>query len=573
MADLPELLSDNARLSGLRISAPSAEVTPGFDPETLGYSADVGFLASTVVVTAVAEDPAASIEIEGQEVVSAEPSSPIDLSVGLNELSIVVTAENGDERTYSVHLARATDLVGLPSYFKASNTESFDHFGFSVAVSGDTLAVAARDEDSSATGIDGDEQDDGAPESGAVFVFVRENGGWSQQAYLKASNTGAADYFGHSLALHEDTLVVGAPFEDSASAGVNGDSADNSSDRSGAAYVFVRDNGLWSQQAYLKASNPDPLDGFGTSVAVWGDSIVVGAPYEASFATGVNGNQSDDSVSESGAAYLFVRNGSTWTQQAYLKASNTQLDDHFGREVGVWDDTLVVAAVDEDSGALGVNGNQGDNSALNSGAVYVFVRRGLAWTQQAYLKASNTGASDNFGDSLAIDGETVAVGAILEDSRTSGVGSTPNDAGVDNGAVYVFVRSGEAWSQQAYVKASNTGDGDLFGHSLALSGDRLLVGADGEDSSAIGLDGNESTENVTDAGAAYLYLRSAGAWSKEAYLKASNTDVPDHFGFTVAISGDLLAIGALYEDSLATGIDGDGSNEGASESGAVYLYR
>src|SRR5262249_48569900 len=194
-----------------------------------------------------------------------------------------------------------------------------------------------------------------------------------------------------------DTVVVGANQESSAATGVDGNQSDNSKVSSGAAYVFVRNGGAWTQQAYLKASNTDADDLFGFSVAISGDTVVVGAFGEDSAATGVNGNQSDNSKPGSAAAYVFVRNGSTWTQQAYLKASNTDAGDRFGVSVAVSGDTVVVGANNESSGATGVNGDQADNSAFSAGAAYVFIRSGTVWSQQAYLKASNTRAGDFFG--------------------------------------------------------------------------------------------------------------------------------------------------------------------------------
>jgi hypothetical protein len=168
--------------------------------------------------------------------------------------------------------------------------------------------------------------------------------------------------------------------------------------------VFVRVGGVWTQQAYLKASNPEEDDEFGEFVAVSGDTVVVGAIGESSSATGVNGNQSEDTASSSGAAYVFVRRGTNWSQQAYLKASNTGSADSFGRSLAVSGDTVVVGANHEDSNAIGVNGNQSDNSASGSGAAYIFVRAGTNWSQQAYLKASNTGPNDYFGWSVAVSG-------------------------------------------------------------------------------------------------------------------------------------------------------------------------
>ena len=155
-----------------------------------------------------------------------------------------------------------------------------------------------------------------------------------------------------------------------------------------------------------------PATCFGRSVAVSGDTVVVGADGEESNATGINGDQDDNSASYAGAAYVFVRNGAIWTQQAYLKASNTDTFDRFGISVAVSGDTVVVGAFYESSNATGVNGDQNDNSAQYAGAVYVFVRDGTTWTQQAYLKASNTDMGDEFGASVAVSGDTVVVGAV-----------------------------------------------------------------------------------------------------------------------------------------------------------------
>ncbi len=192
----------------------------------------------------------------------------------------------------------------------------------------------------------------------------------AQQAYLKASNTGAFDLFGStSVAVSGDTVVVGALYEESNATGVNGDQADNSASAAGAAYVFVRTGTNWTQQAYLKASNTDVLDEFGGSVAISGDTIVIGAMLESSSATGVNGDQGDNNAEYAGAAYVFVRTGTNWTQQAYLKASNTGAGDFFGSSVAVSGDTLVVGAAHEGSNATGVNGDEGDNNAENAVSV------------------------------------------------------------------------------------------------------------------------------------------------------------------------------------------------------------
>jgi acyl-[acyl carrier protein]--UDP-N-acetylglucosamine O-acyltransferase len=325
---------------------------------------------------------------------------------------------------------------------------------------------------------------------------------------------------------------------------------------------------------YLKASNTDVSDSFGVSVALSGDTLAVGARYEDSAATGVNGDQSSSAAFASGAVYVFTRSGGAWSQQAYLKASNTDAGDFFGSSVALSGNTLAVGVHQEASAATGVNGDQSSNAAENSGAVYVFTRSGGAWSQQAYLKASNTGNSDFFGGSVALSDNTLAVGAYGENSNATGVnGDQSSNAASDSGAVYVFTRSGGAWSQQAYLKASNTDEHDYFGGSVALSGDTLAVGAFGEDSDATGVNGDQSPDTEHFTGAVYVFTRSGGAWSQQAYLKASNTDVTDYFGESVALSGNTLAVGAQYEQSAATGVNGDQSSNVADHAGAVYVTR
>ncbi|RYF42712.1 MAG: integrin [Comamonadaceae bacterium] len=464
------------------------------------------------------------------------------------------------------------NLTQAIGYLKASNTAAGDEFGSAMALSADgtTLAVGARNRGSQA---------------GAVYVFTRLGGTWLQQAYLQASNAEADDFFGASVALsaNGNTLAVGAFGEDSAATGVNGNQADNSASLAGAAYVFTRGGGAWSQQAYLKASNAGANDFFGVSVGLSndGDTLAVGAYRESGNATGVNGNQADNSAVDAGAAYVFTRSAGNWSQQAYVKASNTAASDQFGLSIALSGDgnTLVAGARGEDSSATGVNGNQADNAIINAGAVYVFTRSGGAWSQQAYVKASNSGAFDLFGQSLALsgDGETLAVGTDSEDSNATGInGNQADNSASTAGAVYVFTRSAGAWSQQAYVKASTTDAFDYFGYSMALSADgsTLAMGALGESSNATGINGNQANNSASQAGAAWLFTRSAGAWSQQAYLKAGNTGANDQFGTGVALSGDgnTLAVSAIGESSNATGTIGNQADNSASFSGAVYIY-
>jgi cysteine-rich repeat protein len=541
-------------------------------PNTFEYVVDLPLLQQSVTLTATVATPGDTLVIAGTPALSGVPSAELTLGLGDNVVDIVVDNPLGRQRTYRLFLRRAAELAQY-AYGKASNTGAHDLFGNSVALAGDTLAVAAPYEDSAAQGVGGEQTNEGATESGAVYVFRRTGTAWKQEAYLKASNTETGDFFGTSVALSDDTLAVGASYEDSATQGVGGNQDDNSAISSGAVYVFRRTGTDWQQEAYLKASNTGGSDYFGHSLALSGNTLAVGAWREASAAQGGQGDQDDNSAPGSGAVYVFRRTGTTWQQEAYLKASNTGAEDLFGFSVTLSGDTLAVGAYVEDSAAQGVDGNQADNSAPDSGAVYVFRRTGITWQQEAYIKASNTGVGDLFGYAVALSGETLAVGACFEASAARGVGGNQADNGApDSGAVYVFRRTGIAWQQEAYLKAINTDAGDEFGCSVALSGETLAVGARFEASAARGVGGNQDDNAAPDSGAVYVFRRTGTTWQQEAYLKASNTGTEDWFGWSVALSGDTLAVGARLENSAAQGVGGDQANNTATDSGAVYIF-
>ncbi len=366
--------------------------------------------------------------------------------------------------------------------------------------------------------------------------------------------------------------------------------------------VLGRDgSGLWSRQAYIKASNTDGGDIFGWSVAMDNDTLVVGAVNEDSAATGINGDQSDDNAPDSGAVYVFVRDGAgLWSQQAYIKASNSQSGDKFGWSVAIDGDTLAVGTFGEDSSATAVNGDQSDNSASDSGAVYIFVRDAAQnWSQQAYIKASNSDSDDFFGRSLALAGNTLAVGAFGEDSASAGINGDELDnsafgrdpitdqldlRGCGAGAAYVFTRGTDnAWSQEAYVKASNADAGDCFGISVALSGTTLAVGANQEESFASNINGDEDGSVFLLVGAAYVFVVDEDRqWSQQAYIKNSQPQHAEYFGLGVALVGDTLAVSAPAECSVSNGINSvpmRGSNDEwcadpalVLGEGAVFLF-
>lgn len=570
----------------------SLTVSPGglaFAPEKTAYAVAVVSGTPAVSVTASVAQPTRVVMRINGTVVASGGKVTLPLSMATTLVRVAVQAESGAKREYLVTVTRPGLVPAQQAYLKASNPGADDALGTAIALSADgtTLAVGAFLEDSNAVGVDGNQADESVLDSGAVYIFVRVGSGWAQQAYLKASNTGTSgDEFGAALALSADgnTLAVGAHNEDSNGVGVNGEQGNDVAEDSGAVYVFTRAGSTWTQQAYVKASNTSPSSDFGGAVALSGDgnTLVVGARDEDGAATGINGNQADRSATSSGAAYSFARSGGVWTQTAYLKASNTNASDAFGRALALSADgsTLAVGASSEDSAATGINGDQTDNSISNSGAVYVFSRSGGGqWAQQAYVKASNPGASDGFGNSVALssNGSTLAVGADFEDSKAAGINGDQADNSISNsGAVYVFARTGGAWAQQVYLKASNPGAADHFGDgvSLTANGNVLAVGGSTEDSSAVGIDGDQTNNSALASGAVYLFARAGNAWTQQSYVKASNTDSGDAFGTTPCLTADgaFFAAGASGESSSALGVNGNQADNSLSSSGAAYVF-
>ena len=386
------------------------------------------------------------------------------------------TGINGDQNDDSLAQAgaayvftRSGDSWSQQAYVKASNTgraasegEAIgdgDQFGLSLALSGDgnTMAVGAPTEDSVAMGMNGDQTDDSATSAGAVYLYSRTGNTWTQQAYLKGANTGAGDLFGYGVGLSDDgnTLAAAGYDEDGAGRGVNPDLADGDRNGSGAIYVFSRTGTTWGQDAYLKGSRSEGNDALGYSLAISGDgnTIVAGAGDESCLVGGVNpagcdmDKPEDASGGSAGAAYVWGRSGDTWAEQAFIKASNPDLQDWFAARLAVSGDgnTLLVGAPMEDSNARGVDGGQQqDNSATESGAAYLFTRSGTTWSQLAYMKADNADEFDEFGASVAVsgDGRTLIVGARTESGGAAGVNGDQNDneAG-QSGAAYVWAVS------------------------------------------------------------------------------------------------------------------------------------
>jgi hypothetical protein len=517
---------ENADLDELSFSVPG--LTPAFTPATTAYDLHVSTLVRSLRVTASPVNPGATLEVAGSAATDGEPSPPIDVAADdITPVAITVSAVAGGEKTYRVDV-HPDGNVAQHVYGKADNAGEYTYFGWRVAIDGDTLAVSAVGEASCAIGVHPTGQPGtGCVNSGAVYVFRRRGSLWQLEAYLKPSNTEDSDEFGTGLALDGDTLVVGAFHED----GTLSDS--------GAAYVFRRAGGVWSQDGYLKPMNLQADQDFGWSVAVAGDLVAVGARLEDDTGSG---------TTDSGAVYLFRRDEEAWKPEARLAAATPETDAFFGYSVAVAEGVVVVGACGQGCPPY----PRTIPDPQTAGAAYVFRRGGTDWEQEAELAplaSPGPQAGDAFGYSVAVDGDTVVIGANGEDTSSS-----------NGGAVYVFGKVADTWSQEGFLKAASTDSEDRFGSSVAIAGSLVAVGATGEG------DGN---------GAAYLYGRNGSTWSEVKYLRASNTGNDDQFGFTVALSNDGLLVGAPFEDGSGTvPVHGPmtGDDDGRDESGAVYLF-
>lgn len=349
-------------------------------------------------------------------------------------------------------------------------------------VAGDMLGSSAA--------LDGTRAVLGAPrdngEFGSAYVFVEVGGEWYEEAKLTASDGASLDAFGTAVAIQGDTIIVGAV------------RADGGVAEAGAAYVFQRVAGTWTEVAKLVASDGAGSDYFGSSVAIDGDTVAVGA-YLADAGGAM----------DAGAAYVFTGSGSTWSEQGKLNASDADVSDVFGIRVALEDDMLVAAAMDD------------DDNGLNSGSVYVFERISSNWSERQKVLASDGTASDRFGSSLSLEHPRLVVGAP-DASLSSSLGP---------GAAYVFTLSAGSWVEDQVLFALDMNAGDDFGRAVSVSGGTLLIGASGDD------------DQGSASGSAYVF-ELTGTWNEVTKLLAASGTSLDRFGEAAALQGRRALVGA-----------------------------
>lgn len=392
----------------------------------------------------------------------------------------------------AVHPVRVDPLIGIEQA-KLVSTEAeayYDELGTSVALWGDTALTIG--------------------DKGPVYLFERAEGVWAAPASLTSNDPTYMYTFGSSIAISEDTILVGA----------GAVYVDEFTTHPGLVDVLVRSNGQWTYEASLQAADGLPYRTFGDAVAVWGDTAVVGSPTDVYTIP-----------SGSGSVFVFTRSAGTWTQQAMLVTSTGSFLDLFGRSVAISGDTLVVGAM------------QDDDKGVDAGSAYVFEREGDVWTERVKLFGDDTVGGDDLGTSVAIAGDTIIVGAPGH-----------SDVREDSGAAYVFVRTAaRTWTQQAELVASTGSNATGLGSSVALEGDAAVVGA--------AYDSSEATY----AGAAYIFTRTGTTWTEQSKLVASDGAQLDHFGYSLAMSSSSVLVGAPKDDDEALGVSGENR-------GSAYVF-
>ncbi len=442
--------------------------------------------------------PAATLDVDGRIRIGEDNTTPVVGMVRWNEE--LQDFEGFTGTTWRSFTKSSSAWGNIPTHFgtedqtiTANDGSLDDRFGSSVALTGDYAVVGATHEDIGANN-----------NQGAAYIFHRTGSTWTQQTKIIANDGAPSDQFGGAVAISGDYVVVGAHQDD---IGANSNQ--------GSVYVFHRSGTTWTQQAKLTASDGGAEDKFGSAVAISGDYIIVG----------VGAHDLGSSVDQ-GTAYIFHRTGTTWTQQVKLIANDGAPYDFFGSSVAMDGNYVAIAANGDDVGA---NSNQG--------SVYIFLRNGTLWPQQAKLTANDGALNDFFGSSVAMTDEYLIAGATGDNSSA--------------GSAYIFYRTGSSWAQQAKLVQPESSPNDWFGTSVGISGEHVIIGANGVDV------GSNSAQ-----GSAYIFKRTGTLWPHQVTLAGSDNSNNSYFGIGVGIAGVYGLVGANFQ-----------TVGGAAGQGAAYFFK
>lgn len=390
-----------------------------------------------------------------------------------------------------INSARAQDICETKLNASDGQINEEYHFGYCVAVSGDVAVVGAFGDDENGT------------KSGSAYIYRYDGTSWLEETKVLASDGALDDYFGYSVSISGDVVVIGAPRDD-----------DNGF-YSGSAYIYRYNGTGWTEEAKLTASDGAYNDTFGYSVSISGDAAVIGA----------DGN--DENGYNSGAAYIYRYNGSGWNEETKIMASDGLDGDKFGWAVSISRDTAVVGAAED------------ENNGYLTGSAYIYRYDGTDWVEETKILPSDVAYNDYFGKAVSISGDVAVISSYKDD-----------DNGHDTGSAYIYRYNGTDWIEESKLLASDGEGRNLFGISvsISISGDVAVIGASGE------------YKNELYTGAAYIYRYNGTGWTEEAKLVASDGEIDDYFGYSVAVSGDMTVIGAY------------GDHDYGDRTGTAYIY-
>ncbi len=414
----------------------------------------------------------------------------------------------------------------------ASDRSGFDCFGYTVAIDGNRAVVGVGLDDQDENGLNP------LTNAGSAYIFTYDGTTWTEEQKIVASDREANDWFGWSVDISGDILIVGSYYEDHDENG-----SDPLTD-AGSAYIFTYDGSNWTEQQKIVASDRESEDYFGYAVAIDSSKVIVGAYLEDEDENGSN------PLTDAGSAYIFTYDGSNWTEQQKIVASDRESEDHFGISVDLSGEHAIIGANQEDHDATG------NNFLDRSGAAYMFNINGSSWSEKDKLVASDRGAADLFGYSVSIDGDRAIVGAYQEDEDALGNNTISN-----SGSAYIYNYNGSNWIEQQKIVASDRHSSDIFGMSVDISGNRAIIGAEFNDYDIEGLN------YASNAGAAYLFYFNGSQWKQREKIVSADREEDDRFGYDVALSNELAIVGAPYEDHDESG------NNTISYAGSAYFFR